>query len=105
MSDVSYLVLGSECSKNNTFRFNSDNLYIKTDDCSDSITFLGFDTLKWYYDDEEQTKIRTYLLQDTLNQFSLNYYEILLLNETEMKLKELPQYDEDYYYIRYFNVK
>jgi len=105
MKDVSFLYLYEDCKVNNTHRFNPDNLYIHHDDCIDSSSFFNFDTLKWFYDNEEQTKLRTYFLFDTLNQFSNNYYEILRLNETELELKELPQYGEDYYYIRYFNVK
>ena len=104
MSDVSYIYLYDACKKNNTHRFQTDNLYIQKDDCPDSMS-LYFDTLKWFYDNEEQTKIKTYFLFDTLNQISSNYYEILRLNETELELKELPQYDEDFYYIRYFNLK
>lgn len=98
--DITYLYFDQDCRKENSNRFFSDNVYVYKDECSD---IYYYDTLYWYYDNEEETKLHLYSNKD--KEFPYFAFEILKANETELELKEIPIYDEGYYLVRYFTVK
>ena len=105
-NDITYLFLDKDCRKNNSNRFFSNNLYVNQDECPDELSdAYYYDTLHWYYDNEEQTKLHLYSVTDISKEYPYFFFEILKVNETELELKEIPLYEEGYYYIRYFNLK